>query len=86
MIGIYCRHKEHNKTLCKNCRELESYAHRRLDCCRYGEKKRACKNCTTHCYAPKQRELIRKVMRFSGPRMIIYSPLEAIRHLLLSKI
>ena len=32
-------------------------------------------------YAPKEREQIREIMRWVGPRMIFYSPKEAIRHL-----
>jgi hypothetical protein len=27
------------------------------------------------------RERMREVMRFSGPRMLLYAPMEAIRHL-----
>lgn len=31
------------------------------------------------------RQQIKKVMRFSGPRMIIYHPVMAVRHLIESK-
>ena len=82
MIRLYCRHKEGNRELCSSCRELLEYAHRRLDTCRYGNDKAACKKCTTHCYAPPQREKIRKIMRYAGPRMIIYHPVAAIRHMM----
>ncbi len=80
MISLYCCRREGNRVPCAACRELETYAHRRLDACRYGEAKPACKRCMTHCYAPAQRERIRRVMRFSGPLMILYAPLEALRH------
>ena len=60
---------------------LAEFACRRLDHCKYGEQKTACKDCPTHCYAPKEREQIRKVMRWVGPRMFFYSPIDAIRHL-----
>ena len=47
-----------------------------------GKKWEARKNCPTHCYAPKEREQIRRIMRWAGPRMFFYSPINAIRHLL----
>ena len=61
---------------------VRSYACRRLETCRYGPLKGSCKQCTVHCYAPAQREKIRAVMRYAGPRMLLYHPLEALRHLL----
>ena len=74
--------KEKNVTLCPRCEELLHYAHARLDRCPFGEKKKACKQCSIHCYKPAMREQMRRVMRFSGPRMLIYAPWEAIKHLL----
>jgi hypothetical protein len=43
--------------------------------------KPTCLNCTVHCYLPEMREEIRTVMRYSGPRMMIYHPVLAIGHL-----
>ena len=37
--------------------------------------------CKVHCYKKDKRDQIRKVMRFSGPRMLVYHPIMAIRHL-----
>lgn len=82
MIRLYCHKKEGNKELCEECKALEEYAHRRLSACRYGEQKTSCKKCPKHCYRKDMRERIREVMRFSGPRMILTHPVEAIRHLL----
>lgn len=82
MTRLYCRKKEMNTTLCADCKELLHYAHTRLDRCPFGEKKSSCKKCKVHCYKPAMREKMRKVMRFSGPRMILYAPWEAIKHLL----
>lgn len=82
MIRIYCRKKEKNAALCPDCEELLRYAHARLDRCPFGEKKSSCKKCTVHCYKPEMRERMRLVMRFSGPRMMLYAPWEALRHLL----
>lgn len=82
MIRIYCRKKEKNACLCPDCEELLRYAHARLDRCPFGEKKSSCKKCAVHCYKPAMRERMRLVMRFSGPRMMLYAPWEALRHLL----
>ncbi|WP_321437634.1 nitrous oxide-stimulated promoter family protein [uncultured Bacteroides sp.] len=82
MIGLYCRLNHREDVLCAECKELFDYAALRLDKCRYGQKKGACAKCSTHCYKPAMREKIKKVMRFSGPRMLLYHPLDAFRHLL----
>lgn len=82
MIALYCRRKEGNPELCGDCRRLSEYARKRLDACRYGALKPACKRCPTHCYSPAYREKIREVMRFSGPRMLLHHPIAALRHIL----
>lgn len=46
------------------------------------ETKNFCYNCRAHCYRSEMREEIRKVMRFSDPRMIFYHPAAAIRHVI----
>lgn len=84
MTGIYCR-KKHGSAkgmLCDDCRALLEYAHARLERCPHGEKKSSCRKCPVHCYTPKNRQRVRDVMRYVGPRMLLYSPLEAIRHLI----
>ena len=82
MIELYCHHRLKQDTIPEEYQHLTDFACRRLDHCKYGEHKTACKDCPTHCYAPKQREQIREVMSWVGPRMIFYSPIETIRHLL----
>ncbi len=82
MIRLYCRKAEGNRELCDECRELMKYAHMRLDRCRYGDHKTSCSRCTTHCYKPAMREKIKRVMRFSSPRMMLYHPIASIRHLI----
>ncbi|MEG1635005.1 MAG: nitrous oxide-stimulated promoter family protein [Rikenellaceae bacterium] len=81
MIRIYCKRKEGNSELCNSCTELLEYAIKRLSACGFGDEKHACKHCPHHCYKPEMRNRIREVMRFSGVRMLIYSPIEALRHL-----
>lgn len=82
MIEIYC-HKKHGTrgdALCDACTELADYATARVEHCPYMATKTFCSACKTHCYKPKMRERIRKVMKFSGPRMLIYSPIMVIKH------
>ncbi|QLQ96400.1 nitrous oxide-stimulated promoter family protein [Providencia alcalifaciens] len=61
---------------------LFSYAVKRLEKCRYGEAKPACKQCPIHCYQPKQREQMKIIMRWAGPKMLYSHPILAICHLI----
>lgn len=81
MIHLYCREKHKEKELCEKCLALYEYAKMRIEKCPFMETKTFCSQCKVHCYKKDQREQIRKVMRFSGPRMLLYHPLMAIRHL-----
>lgn len=81
MIKLYCNKNHHTKDImCNECRELNEYALKRLDSCRFGDDKPNCGQCKIHCYKKDMKEKIIKVMRYSGPRMIIYHPLMAIEH------
>ncbi len=82
MIRIYCRRKEGNSRLCSDCSELLEYAMMRLSKCPFGENKTSCRKCAVHCYRRDMRERIRAVMRFSGPRMMLYNPVAAVRHII----
>lgn len=82
MIELYCHKKEGNHSLCPSCQELLAYACCRLDRCRYGEQKPTCRKCDIHCYHPEMKERIRCVMRWAGPRMILYHPGATIKHLI----
>lgn len=82
MVSLYCRRKERNAALCPQCTELLEYALKALERCSFGEGKPTCRRCPVHCYRPDMRERIRAVMRWAGPRMILYHPVSAIRHLI----
>ena len=82
MVRIYCKGQRHKPFLCKNCQSLIEYAYQQLSVCKFGENKNFCSKCTVHCYKPEMKEFIKKVMIYSGPRMILYNPLMAIRHLI----
>ncbi len=90
MIQLYCqgvhKTKKEGNHLCPSCQALSDYAWQRVDLCPLMEEKTFCSNCKIHCYAPQQREDIQQVMRYAGPRMILYHPWLAIRHLWYSKV
>lgn len=80
MVRLYCRKVHGSEELCNECRELLDYAIVRLDWCRFGEQKPTCDRCPIHCYKPEMRERMRAAMRYSGPRMMLYHPVMAIKH------
>ena len=84
MIHLYCRKNHKEKELCPECLNLYEYARMRIEKCPFMETKTFCSNCKVHCYKPKMREKIREVMRFSGPRMLLYHPVLAVWHLVCS--
>ena len=85
MISLYCRKHHGGKALCPECAALDAYARLRSEKCPFMETKTFCSNCRVHCYKPEMREKIRAVMRFSGPRMLFYHPVLAIRHVIETK-
>ncbi|MBN2229395.1 MAG: nitrous oxide-stimulated promoter family protein [Candidatus Thorarchaeota archaeon] len=82
MIHIYCekKHKTAHNTLCDECTRLLDYSLRRLELCQFQEDKPTCRRCKVHCYNPEMRTRIRQVMRVSGPRMLLRTPILWIKH------
>lgn len=92
MVALYCadHHDADARTersysgepLCADCHALDEYCVLRTERCRSMAVKTSCEACGNHCYAAKQREAIREVMRYAGPRMLLHHPVAAVRHLL----
>ena len=83
MVALYCRdHHGTRNGSCDDCAQLLDYARRRLATCPFGEEKPACNNCQVHCYSASQRERVRVVMRYAGPRMLYRHPFLAAGHYL----
>ena len=87
MIQIFCRGKHKNKlamknpeNLCASCRNLSLYVKERVSECPFMETKTFCSACRVHCYRISERAKIREVMRYSGPRMMKYHPILALKH------
>lgn len=81
MIELYCRHHLGQKVISEEYELLAEYACQRLDHCKFGENKKSCGKCPIHCYSSQKRQQILEVMRWVGPRMIFYSPKDAIVHI-----
>ncbi|MBR1715823.1 MAG: nitrous oxide-stimulated promoter family protein [Treponema sp.] len=91
MIQLYCKGKHKNRLalknpekLCDDCKRLSDYVYERVKKCPFMETKTFCSACRVHCYKAEMRQKIREVMRFSGPRMLFYHPLLAIKHVLVT--
>ena len=84
MVHLYCRKQHHRPDLCPDCREVLAYAIDRSDHCPFMESKTFCSNCKVHCYRPEMRKKIQEIMGFSGPRMLLYHPVLAVSHMLLT--
>jgi hypothetical protein len=81
MIGIYCRDFHGNRQdLCPDCTGLYGYAMQRLDKCVFKDEKPTCVNCAIHCYKKEQREKVRVVMRYAGPKMLFKHPILTLWH------
>lgn len=86
MIALYCRLNHKFKDIFRGCSELREYSSARLRRCPFGDGKPVCAECRVHCYNKDMRQRVRDVMRFSGPKMILYHPVMAIMHIIDNKI
>ena len=84
MVHCYCEGQHHvaRGALCDECSALLSYVEQRLARCPYGTEKPNCKDCPIHCYRPAERQRIKEVMRYAGPRLLGRGDFGAIKHLL----
>lgn len=86
MIRLYCHDRHGSKdALCAECAELLDYVKARVARCPYGEDKPTCRRCPIHCYRPAEREQIKEVMRYAGPRLLMRGDVGAVMHLLHDK-
>lgn len=77
MIQIYCRHHYDIDE-----KELLDYVILRIQKCPMMKEKTFCSRCSIHCYEKNMQEKIKRVMRYSGPRMLLYHPILAMKHAL----
>ena len=82
MIALFRRGVHHTAkgSLCPECEALDAYAQKRIARCPFMRTKTFCSVCSVHCYAPKQQEEIRQVMRYAGPRILFHHPAMCMHH------
>ncbi|MFO7830329.1 MAG: nitrous oxide-stimulated promoter family protein [Bacteroidales bacterium] len=78
MIKIYCidNHQSDGSELCSECEDLKNYAFKKLLRCPFAKNKPVCSKCKIHCYNTQKREHVKKIMRYSGPKMIYKHPID----------
>ena len=81
MVKMYCSGYDNGSSYCAGYEELLQYAKAKLDHCPNLENIPTCNKCTIHCYDPAHRKRIKAVMMYSGLRMILEHPMQALRHL-----
>lgn len=86
LIQLYChdKHKgrsKNAKNMCSECQALDTYAQSRIRQCPFMTSKTFCSNCKVHCYDLEEREAIRQVMRYAGPRLLLKRPILVIHHM-----
>lgn len=87
IIKIYCHGQQHKREagekLCPDCQAIAAYADERIAKCPRMDIKTFCNVCPIHCYAPKERAQIQRIMAYGGPRMLLHHPVMTLRHLLI---
>ena len=85
MIRMFCSAMHKTENLCPSCDKLVTYTKIKQEHCPFGESKPVCSQCQVHCYQQEEREEIKEIMRFAGPRMIFRHPIMAMDHFRLTK-
>lgn len=78
-LGVYGRKLP---VICDECAALLAYAEKRRAFCPK-DPKPFCSYCDTHCYREAEREFMREVMRYAGPRSIVRGhAIDSVKHLM----
>lgn len=82
--AMFSLHKEKhvNRKSDEEYINLLEYSILRLTKCVLKDQKLTCKKCPIHCYKAHQKKDIQDIMRWAGPRMLLYHPVLAILHLI----
>lgn len=87
MLKMYCQEFHSTSgSLCDDCEDLLAYSRQRLESCPFKDNKPKCAKCHIHCYKQSEKNKIKSVMKFSGPRMLLKHPLLTMQHLIQKKI
>ncbi len=78
-LGVYGRRAP---VVCSDCAALLVYAEKKRAFCPK-DPKPFCSNCDTHCYRAAEREYMREVMKYAGPRSIVRGhAVDSFKHLI----
>lgn len=83
MIKIFCKsnHSDDNtyncNNLCNKCYDMQKYMHYRIDHCKQNN---FCAYCGTKCHPKDKSDYMKKIMRYSGPRIFKKYPIISIKH------
>lgn len=66
--------------LCPECAAFLEYAVGKRMKCPLEAEKPSCKHCRIHCYAPQQRALVKRIMAWSGRRLLLRGRLDYLWH------
>ena len=86
MIKIFCKgnHPDDNSNnssnLCNMCHDMEKYIHNRIDYCK--QNNFFCAYCDNKCHPMDKSDYLKKIMRYSGPRILKKYPIMSIKHFL----
>ena len=83
MIGIHCRGHRHSASgFCADCSAILRYAYDRIEMCPFnGSAKPACGLCRTNCFTADMYRQFAQIMRYAGPRMMLYHPYLTMVHI-----
>ena len=70
-----------SSNLCSDCNELFEYSVNKITNCPLKENKALCSKCHIHCFDENHRKKIKKVMRYSGPRILFSNPILSFKHI-----
>lgn len=85
MIHLYVRRKLHLRQMPPEYVALEAYCLARLDACKFADAKPKCVDCKVHCYEPAMRKRVKEVMRWAGPWMLLYHPVDTFKYMFVYK-
>ena len=83
MVEIYCRgHRHFASGICVNRTSSLLYSYDRIEKCPFNcSQKPACGLCRTNCFTAKRYRQFRQIMRYAGPRMMLYHPYLTMVHI-----
>jgi len=82
-VKLYCKGRHASRIcLCNECKDLLSYVKERIDKCIYNENKTVCSKCKLYCYKRSVKEMMKRITKYSSPRMVLWHPIITLRYII----